>query len=268
MSASFKAYIDESGDEGFKFREDLKQIGTSDWLVLSAFVTRAKYDIETVTVIDDVRREFGIVPKKHVHWKDLKHPQKIRYAQMIGEKRGRCISICVHKRSLLEPEKFRLNHRLYFYAVRYLLERLTWLTRDYDHQAKFGGDGSIEIQFSNRGGMSYTKLKGYIDLLRSRKEKGFDVNIEFDRFSLDAFTVKTPGKSMGLQLADAIAGATFNAIERDIYGNTEPRYIETLLPIHYRYDSKVMGYGLKIVPREAITNLAKENYLEWLWKLK
>jgi hypothetical protein len=265
--SSFRAYIDESGDEGFKFRTDLSQIGTSDWFVLSAFVTRSTFDLETVKVIDEVRTEFGLHLKKHVHFKDLKHAQKVRYAQMILGKRGRIISVCVHKPSLLEPEKFRKGHRLYFYAVRYLLERLTWLVRDYDNQVKYGGDGTVKILFSNRGGMSYPNLKAYLELLRTQKDSGQDIRIEFDRYSIGDIETQTPGKSMGLQLADAAAGATFNALERDCFGNSESRYISILLPIHYRTEGKIMGYGIKVVPRETITNLPEESNLEWLWKL-
>lgn len=268
MSASFRAYIDESGDEGFRFRDEARGQGSSDWFVLSAYVTRKIYDLETVKVLDEIRKEFDIPCKKNVHWKDLKHPQKVKYSQLIAVKRGRIISICVHKPSLLEPEKFQQRYRLYFYAVRYLMERLTWLARDYHNSEKYGGDGTIEIQFSNRQGMSYDELKDYLRLLRVRKDSGSDIRIESDRYSLNAITALAPGRSMGLQLADGAAGATFNALEQDRFGNTESRYIDILNPILYRNNGLVVGYGLKTVPREVRVNLAAQNNLGWLWKLK
>jgi hypothetical protein len=43
MAASFVAYIDESGDEGFKFAK-----GSSEWFVLSAAITRKRFDVATV----------------------------------------------------------------------------------------------------------------------------------------------------------------------------------------------------------------------------
>jgi hypothetical protein len=72
MAVSFVAYIDESGDEGFKFRTRVDEQISSDWFVLSAFVTRKKTDTETVKVIDNVRNEFNLHPRKHIHWKDSK----------------------------------------------------------------------------------------------------------------------------------------------------------------------------------------------------
>ena len=210
---SFRAYVDESGDEGFKFRNFSHEMASSDWFVLVAFVTRKKTDIETVKVIDQVRQELQLHPKKHIHWKNLKHAQKVRYAQLIATLQARLIAVCVHKPSLLEPEKFQDRYRLYFYAVRYLAERISWLARDRNNPVRWGGDGTVELIFSNRQGMSYDEMRQYLRLLEKQKQMGKDIRIEFDRIAIDMMKTQTPGRSMGLQLADAAAGAFFNAIE-------------------------------------------------------
>ena len=100
MHASFRAYVDESGDEGFAFRVSPSIPASSDWFVLAALITRKKNDLETVRIIDQVRKEFQRHPKKHVHWKDLKHAEKTRYAQLISALQARAIAVCVHKPSL------------------------------------------------------------------------------------------------------------------------------------------------------------------------
>lgn len=263
MTVSFRAYIDESGDEGFSFRQSLDKQASSDWFVLAAFVTRKSNDLETVKTIDRVRAEFKLHPRKHVHWKDLKHPEKIRYSQVISELRIQAIAICVHKPSLLEPEKFGNNYRLYFYCVRYLLERLSWLVRDH-HSAVHGGDGTAEVIFSNRQGMPYEEMKEYLRLLKIQKENGQNVQIEFDRVPVEKISTQTPGRSMGLQLADAVAGAIFNGLERDRYGNSEPRYAQTLFAKFYRHKGSARGYGIKIVPPDAEEKLGNHGELKWL----
>lgn len=264
MTASFVAYIDESGDEGFKFRVNVDDQSSSDWFILAAFITRKKTDLETVKVIDKVRGEFSLHRKKHIHWKDMKHPQKVRYAQIIATQRSRIIGVCVHKPSLLEPEKFRDRYRLYFYAVRYLLERISWLVRDRHNPGKWGGDGTIDLVFSNRQGMSYDEMRDYLRLLKKQQEAGQDIRIEFDKVPVDKLSSRTPGRSMGLQLADAAAGAFFNALERDKFGNTEPRYFQIIVPVLYRYELTISGYGLKIVPTEALPRLIEKESLKWL----
>ncbi|MCY2929073.1 MAG: DUF3800 domain-containing protein [Planctomycetota bacterium] len=268
MAASFVAYVDEAGDEGFKFRTSPAMQRSSDWFVLAAFVTRKQTDLETVKLIDQVRREFELPPRKHVHWKDLKHPKKVRYAQLMAGLQARAIGVCVHKPSLLEPEKFQESYRLYFFAVRYLMERVSWLARDRHDTEKWGGDGTVDVLFSNRQGMPYDKMRDYLRHLQVQQASGQDVRIDFANVPPDRITTQTPGRSMGLQLADAAAGAFFNAIETDAFGNTEPRYLTTMSPILYRHQGMAHGYGLKLLPREASINLKDHAALQWLAGLK
>lgn len=268
MTASFAAYIDESGDEGFKFRQNVDEQTSSDWFILAAFVTRKKVDLETVKAIDNVRREFRLRPAKHLHWKKLRHPQKVRYAQIVASLQARIIAVCLHKPSLLEPEKFQDRYRLYFYAVRYLLERTSWLARDSDNCVGWQGDGTVELVFSNRQGMSYGQMREYLRLLKKQQQAGQDIRINFDRVRTNKLKSRAPGKSMGLQLADAAAGACFNALEPDRFANTEPRYLRIMAPVLYRHEESLQGYGLKIVPKEAPPIVTAAENFKWLAQLK
>ena len=157
---SFLVYIDESGDEGFQFDK-----GSSEWFVLSGVITRATNDLSTVRLVDDVRQLLNKPEKKPLHFRDLKHEQRIPFVERISKARLRIISVLVHKPSLKEPEKFRERYRLYFYSVRLLLERVSWFCRDHKTNLDIG-DGSIEIVFSNRSGMSYEEMKDYLGTLK------------------------------------------------------------------------------------------------------
>jgi hypothetical protein len=179
MAASFVAYIDESGDEGFKFRTSVNEEASSDWFVIAAFVTRKKTDLEVVKAIDLVRQELKLHARKHVHWKKLKHAEKVRYSQIVAGLHARVIGVCVHKPLLLEPETLQDRYRLYLYAVRYLLERFSWLARDRYNRGRWGGDGTVELLFSNRQGMSYDEMWDYLRLLEKKQETGLDIRIEF-----------------------------------------------------------------------------------------
>ena len=268
MGASFVAYVDESGDEGFSFRATLSEQASSDWFVLAAFVTRKQTDLEVVKAIDHVRSELGLHPRKHVHWKKLKHPAKVRYAQIIAALQARLLVVCVHKPSLLEPETFQDRYRLYFYVVRYLLERISWLARDRHNPTRWGGDGTVELLFSNRQGMSYEEMRDYLRLLAKHQETGQDIRIDFAHVPIAKLKTQTPGRSMGLQLADATAGAFFNALERDRFGNTEYRYAQVLSPILYRHEGTLHGYGFKVIPGTVSTVLPQQEGLNWLVDFK
>ncbi len=53
MKASFIAYVDESGGEGFVFNADGS--GSSRWFVLSAAVIRQTNDLRMVSCLKEVR---------------------------------------------------------------------------------------------------------------------------------------------------------------------------------------------------------------------
>src|SRR5215469_17796381 len=98
MAAEFVAYIDESGDEGFNFGK-----GSTEWFVLSAVVVRSSLDLQTVKLLDTVRATLGVAPKKGLHFRDLKHQQRLPYVHAIANATVCATSVLVHKRSIRDP---------------------------------------------------------------------------------------------------------------------------------------------------------------------
>lgn len=252
MSApSFRVYIDESGDEGFVFRDGGQ--GSSRWLVLSAVVTRREHDAVVVKLMDDVRELLGRPRRQQLHFVRLAHAQRIAYAREVGKARLRTVSVLIHKPSINDPETFQAQkHQLYRYACRLLLERVSWLCRD--HRINGQGNGLAEIIFSNRGQMSYDDLRGYLCRLSENPR----VNIEWS--VIDPATVRAVQHSQmaGLQVADAVASGAFAAVNPNQFGDIESRYLSELLPVAYRHERRLLGYGLKFWPVD-IDTLQKEN---------
>ena len=124
--------------------------------------------------------------KKPLHFKDLSHEQRLPFVDKISKADLRTVSVLVHKPSIKEPEKFQERYRLYFYMVRYLLERLSWYCRDH-RTTHDTGDGSAEIVFSNRSGMSCREMRAYLDHLK-QQTRLFDVRIEWSVVKSDQIT--------------------------------------------------------------------------------
>lgn len=262
MGCSFVAYVDEAGDEGFNSKG-------SEWFVLSALVTdKVDENAMLEEVLNSVLLRLGKRKKKPLHFRKLSHHQRVPYIAQIAAAPVRAISILVHKPSLLKRETFNKEHRLYHYAVRYLVERVSWLCRDRKHSV---GDGTVELVFSNRGGMSYTAISEYINSLvikAGQKEAGTLVHdIRIAAGTMDAGKVLTfsHGDRMGLQVADAVASGFYNALEAR-YGFTEDRYARMLKPILYNYRDRgsYRGYGLKFFPREAEKLIETDARLKWV----
>lgn len=257
MTASFTVYIDESGDEGFVFQPDER--GSSRWLVLSAAVFRKSNDLHAVQLMRDVRAKLGKEPKKALHFRELKHEQRVPYVRAIGEANLRTVSVLIHKPSIKEPEKFQNeSHRLYRYATRLLLGRVSWLCRD-QHRAG-EGDGTAQITFSNRSAMSYDDLRTYLSHLRETSEAR-DIRVDWNVVKPEDVRAVNHDQLAGLQIADAVASGIYFAVNLNQYGETEDRYLRHLAPSLYRHKKVALGYGLKFWPEDLETLAAELPHL-------
>ncbi|MFP5357316.1 MAG: DUF3800 domain-containing protein [Gammaproteobacteria bacterium] len=253
-ASSFCAYVDESGDEGFVFKDNCA--GSSRWLVLSAVVTRHEHDAVVVQLMDQVRQLLGRPPRQQLHFVKLSHAQRRAYAREIGKARIRTVSVLIHKPSIRDPETFQAQkHQLYRYACRLLLERVSWLCRD--HRIKDRGDGGVETIFSNRGQMSYDDLRNYLTRLRDKPGVG-GVNIDWNAIKPERVRAVQHAQMAGLQVADAVASSAFAALNANQYGDIEPAYLLETRPVWYRHEGRILGYGLKFWPME-LAELQKEN---------
>jgi len=145
MGSTFIAYIDESGDEGF-----VPDSGASVWFVLGAIVVRRASELAVVKLIDEVRQginlrrqpQHRIPDKKPLHFRDLGHEQRKFYASHISQADLHTVSVLINKQAIVAPENFIEQTRPYFYAVRLLIERLSWYCRDHIRKEDIG-DGSV-----------------------------------------------------------------------------------------------------------------------------
>ena len=258
MAASFTAYIDESGDEGFVFLPGEK--GSSRWLVLSAVVFRKAKDLEAVRVMREVRTLLGKDPKKALHFREMKHEHRVPYVRALATAPMRTVSVLIHKPSITEPEKFQNEaFRIYRYATRLLVERVSWLCRDTRKDNE--GDGSCELIFSNRSAMSYEDLRKYLRLLKDKP--GTDARIDWNAIRPQQVPAVNHDQLAGLQMADAVASSLFFAVNLTQYSEVEDRYFRMLRPTIYRHaKTGELGYGLKFWPgslevlTESMTHLA------------
>lgn len=242
MVASFIVYVDESGDEGFQFNK-----GSSEWFVLSAVIARSVQENNVASLLDTVRSALGKDPRKPLHFRNLKHEQRLLYVQKIAQANLRTISVLVHKPSIKEPEIFQGRYRLYFYTTRLLLERVSWLCRD-NKKSSDTGDGSAELIFSHRSSLSYKELMDYMDTLETMS-KYQDIRIDWSVIKTTQIKALPHHLRRGLQIADAVASSFYYAIQPSSLGFTEDRYTRMLKPVVYRRKGRYLGLGIKFWPR-------------------
>lgn len=240
MTSSFCVYIDESGDEGFKFLPN--EQGSSRWLVLSALIFRKENDLEAVATAKAARELLNKPAKHPLHFRELKHEQRVPLARLIGNTNARSVNVLIHKPSIPNPEVFQQEkYSLYRYASRLLLERVSWFCRD--HRKAELGNGFAELIFSNRSAMSYEDLRSYLHKLKSDADK--EVRVDWSVINPELVSAINHDQLAGLQLADAVATSVFYAVHKNQYGEHEDRYLKLISSKIYQRDGQLEGYGLK-----------------------
>lgn len=264
MAASFLAYIDESGDDGLgrKFRQPGRRGGSTHWLVISATIVRQSRHKDIICWRDEILDQMPDKKNRNLHFAQLNHGQKLAAVRTLSQKPLRIVSVLAAKPPIPDgtyPDK----NQLYFYMTRYLIERVSWLCRDYRRYAP-EGDGSVAITFSRRGGMSYPAFRDYLTTLRA--DQTGTVRVYWPAVDISAVEAHDHSRLAGLQLADVGASAMAAIFEPDFYGNYEPRYGRVLKPVVYNRNRNYLSYGLKIVPRPDQCGLNDEqraNLAEW-----
>lgn len=239
---AFRAYIDEAGDEGFKFLPGER--GSSRWFVLSALVVRASNDPRLIQAAKEIRTLLGKEPKTPLHFRNLRHEQRIPLARAVGELPVRSVHILVHKPSIKDPEHYQRHaFEMYRYCCRLLLERISWLCRDHRRGQDLYG---AELVFSNRSAMSYDDLRRYLEKLKAAGGNGQN-GVQIDWGAVDPAMVRAVNHDQmaGLQLADTAASGAFYAVHKSQYGETEDRYLRLMGRTIYRRRGTTSGYGMK-----------------------
>ena len=241
MTTDFVVYIDESGDEGFKFLENNN--GSSRWFVLSATVVRKTNDAKMVELARTARQLLGKPPKHVLHFRHLKHEQRVPLVRLIGQASLRTVNVLVHKPSIHNPEIYQQDgHMLYRYCTKLLLQRVSWLCRD---NALKGQGCAADLIFSNRSAMSYDQIREYFRLLKKQSETSSDIRIHWGAISADSVRAVNHDQLAGLQIADAVASSIYYAANKTQYGEVEEGYMRLIGKTVYRNKGQVDGYGLK-----------------------
>jgi hypothetical protein len=263
----FNAYIDESGDEGFQFEK-----GSSSWFVLAAAVVDSTQDLSVASSINRIKHRLW--PRKSgvyqypLHWKDLGHPQKKVVIQELTGEDFILLAVAFDKehpkfnRDRLDPRRVRartprIKSALYFYAARFLVERICKFAK---HQA-----AKVNLIFENRSSLSVTKLTNYLDLVGEMPGPYGRPTIPIDRIG----NIEAESKQVRklLQVVDACAGAIFNALETDKYGNVEATYVLDLANKFDRVSGKLWGYGLKLFPGNKPEYMQRSTQYTWMDKI-
>lgn len=268
MIDEYYAYIDEAGDEGFGKLKTSNCGGQSRWLMLGAIVVSKEEDRQLPKWRDQVLLKFPSKKGRDLHFNKLKHEQKVAACKFLSDKRfGACV-ICSDKLTIPTLrnellEKYKEKGHLYNYLVRYLLERVSKACAEKSKRA--GNKARVFVTFSKRGGTDYNVMRDYLYLMRDGREVLRPVrSIDWSVLHPEDIGVEDHSNRAGLQIADVVTSATYNAFEQNLYGDTEARYASLFIPRYLKEGNGIRGCGVTLVPRSAIVHEQTKKFLESL----
>ncbi len=229
--ATYRVYIDESGDRGLGPT-------SSRYFLLAAVIVQDTHEPAVRQTRQQVCAALGKPAASVLHWsQNIKsHPERKHVARVLGSLNITLAYVIVDKASLRSGSQGMGDHaRLYSYAARRMLERLSWFIRD------SGGIGIVT--FAHVKNYKYAPFHNYLSSLRADRDCTIDWPAIPGRVRIDA-----PNRTDLLQWADIAAGVLMAAIRPDPFGAVEYSYLAEIEPLIYRRPpGLITAYGLHVI---------------------
>lgn len=266
---NFTVFIDESGDEGFVFR-DPPEKGSSDWFIVSAVVSLTDHQSDLRLAGEKIREAFEMPPHSVLHFTKLSHERRLLAIDTIMRERIRFVSVLIDKRNIRDVSTFTAQRgRLYYYAVRLLLERVSWLCRDTANRHRMPSP-KARIIFEHRRRLKHDDLVSYVRRLKNLStddawlaERQEDIQIHWPVIDDGLLEAARKEQYVGVQYADFVASGLKMGLEHTQYGFTEHRYAKALVPRTYERAGNYLSYGLKFFPSAPHETNA---FMHWVYK--
>lgn len=173
-----------------------------------------------------------------LHWAAnvKRHDERKFVSQALSSLPAAYTFVLVDKSSLHGRHVLGDRVSMYNYAIRRLLERVSWFV-DSRH-------GTAHVTFAHVRRFPYHRLESYLRLLR---DAGRKTEIRWRALPHDP-RFGTPERRRLLQFADLAAGCLNAAVSPDRFGNVEGSYLEEIAGRLYRRGgADIRSYGLNVV---------------------
>ena len=238
----FRVYVDESGDRGLKET-------SSDYFIVSAVIVPDASDKDLRMVLRHFKLEAGRPPNAPLHFRKLSHNDRRELVARISSVESMVsVNVVIAKRFLgtsrdQTAHYIRRPDSMYLYALRLLLERISWYCDEHGHTPAL-------VTIAHLKNFRYQRLRDYELKLWAL---GSGTQIRWPMLMPHPLRISSPDAVENLQAADAAASSILPAIGTDRWGRTEGAYLDALRARLYRRGgARVTSYGLKVFPREAL----------------
>ncbi|WP_347272072.1 hypothetical protein [Sphingomonas sp. CARO-RG-8B-R24-01] len=229
-------------------------------MIVSAAVIPAEFEPDVQVWITELMKLIGSQQLRDIHFQKLRPDRKALVCSYIAQKRVKLFVVASNKQNMqgyTNPKASNIPSNSWFYCwlTRVLLERVT----DFVHAAsmrKYGEPKLMKLEYSERGGLSYSQMHAYYEWLRLKSASGAVPlyipwgNLEWSVMHRDLMTVFNHKERDGLKLPDIAASAFFKALDIHDTGACDPAFAKLLAPAMARSPERKLtcGYGVKLLP--------------------
>ncbi|MGV2071643.1 DUF3800 domain-containing protein [Agrobacterium vitis] len=255
----FIAYIDEAGDPSLKRVRPIDSVGSTEWMTISAVLVRRERDDDILKWVSDINRQIGGANSHIIHFKDLNSDQKFEVCDHMNQLPARYFVVASNKKNMrgyrnVKAEKAGAKQWFYNWLVRILIERVTdWCFRYATRHSLTRRH--VKFVFSQSGGHSYSQTAAYHELLRYQSRGNTAKLAKYTpRWEVMSFKLVENyphSKRAGLQLADVVASAFYQAIDNLDTGPCDPRFaiaLEDRMALNSRNEHRDYSVVLQPTP--------------------
>jgi len=261
------AYIDEAGDPGIRRVRPIDNAGSTEWFVLGAILVRAAKDAEAVSFVRRMIVEQKIQKKTDLHFRHLSEAKKGHVCAQLAQFPSKAFVVASNKRNMRGHRndnaakvsgEISSSQLIYNYCARILLERITAFVEAHSIR-EFGTPKNVKIIFSTRGGHNYGQLFAYLELLKMQARAGTTYlkkrEIKWSVLQHSLLEKKPHWTMAGLQLADVVASAFYQAIDVLDVANRTCAHAKALTPLMVRQNGLAADFGVTLLPHPKIAAL-------------
>lgn len=262
------AFIDEAGDSGLASVRPVDPNGSTEWLVLGGVLIAAEREKDVLPWVWEALKA-ARTKQKLLHFAKLRHDaSKVAICRFMADLPARYFVVCSNKKNMVgyknpfpaataemlsgRPAGWNYNW-FYYWISRVLLEKMSHYAL-HRSMKDHGAPRTMRVEFSENQGLNYEELGFYYDLLKMRDDTDTQVR-KFDHISWDVMdrqqlhTFRHENRA-GLQLADVVASAFYQACDNQFTGPCNYEFARALGPLMTIKSGKrrPAGYGVKLMP--------------------
>ncbi len=276
----FTLCIDEAGDDGLERVRPIDPDGASEYFLMAGVIFSQQRQKEIDEFVDTIKSKIGIELNRSLHFRDLNDHQKNIVIEEIAKFKIGIVCVVSNKRNMRNYRNRRIEDRIsmahngrtvtprynWFYnsIFRYLIESASIKCAEIGSKFKYS-NYRIKVIFSYRRGFSYSQTRNYLRKLEIEQRPRSYFNSKrrprFDAIDIGSLAAMRSHQHPGLQIADCVASAMYQAIDDTNFREIKPQYILKLKPKFIDIDGVIKGFGFKLLPddfRGPISDRQKE----------